>query len=177
MSEAEAVVVRRAEQRDLDQVSALWLRLLAEQRDLDDRFGFADDAGRRWRNDFPVWLRNTTWRIFVAERDGQVVGFVAAQRWAPPPVYAYSEEVFLNELYVVPEARRSGVGSALVAAVRQWAHDLGADRLRLSVLEANAEGRAFWEALGGTPLNVVYTIELPRESRPAPKKKAVRLGF
>lgn len=174
---AEAVDIRRATPADLEQVAGLWLRLLDEHRAMDDRFGYADDARRRFENDFPHWLRNDAWRIFVADDGGRLVGFVAAQRWAPPPVYAYAEEVYLNELYVAPEARRRGVGRRLVEAVRGWAAELKADRLRLGVLAANTAGCAFWDAVGGRVLSQTYTVELEHEPRPEPQKKSGRLGF
>ena len=174
---AEAIVIRRAVPADRSPVADLWLRLLEEHGRLDDRFGHAADARMRWENDFPVWLRDTTWRIFVAEQDGRVVGFASAQRWAPPPVYAEAQEVYLNELYVAPEVRRRGVGRRLVEAVRAWAGELKADRLRLGVLAANAGGCAFWDALGGRPLSLTYTLELDRTERPPARKKPGRLGF
>jgi GNAT superfamily N-acetyltransferase len=174
---AEAVTIRRAVPADGTRVAALWLRLLDEHAALDGRFGYAADARTRFENDFPVWLRNQTWRLVVAEAGGEIVGFVSAQRWAPPPVYAYSEEVYLNELYVAPEARRQGLGRRLVEAVRGWAEELHAGRLRLGVLSANTAGCAFWEAVGGQPLSLTYTLELAPAPAPGAEKKSKKLGF
>ncbi|NBC16802.1 MAG: GNAT family N-acetyltransferase [Bacteroidetes bacterium] len=144
---------------------------------MEERFGMADDAVERWHNDFPQWLRDETRRIVVAEEEGAVVGFVTAQRWAPPPIYTFSEEVYLNELYVDPAYRRRGIGQALVAAIRSWSEDLGAERLRLGVLAENEAGRAFWAAQGGTVLSQTLTIPLdPEPSSTTPPEKR-RIGF
>jgi GNAT superfamily N-acetyltransferase len=51
-------------------------------------------------------------------------------------------------IYVMPDSWRSGAGTALLAtAVNHW-RALGTTRLVLWVLEANTQGRAFYEARG-----------------------------
>jgi GNAT superfamily N-acetyltransferase len=177
--------VRPATKADADAVAALWEALLVEQAGLDDRLGVADDASDRWRNDFPHWIDDGTCCLFVAETEGdaaggatRLVGFARAHRTGPPPIYTPTEEVFLDELYVAPEARREGVGTRLADAVVAWADDLGADRLRLSVLAANGDGRAFWAAQQATPFSHTLTRELEGrgEDEQAAKPKN-RLGF
>lgn len=176
MSGGEGATVRRARIADQDAIGALWRDLLDEHRGLEPRFTVADDALDRWRNDFPVWLANAAWRFWVAEADGAVVGFAAAHRWAPAPVYGDDPEVFIQELYVAPAARGAGAGRHLVDAVRGWGEELGAVRVRLAVLAENAAGRTFWEAVDARPLSLTYTIELPPSTKKPVEKKG-RLGF
>jgi GNAT superfamily N-acetyltransferase len=152
--------VRQAQAADRAVVGDLWTALLDAQSDLDDRIGVADDARERWENDFPMWLEDETARLYVAEDDdGTVVGFASARRWGPAPIYAESPEVFLDELYVRPEHRRQGYGTQLVHAVRAWSDRVGARRVRLRVLTANADGRAFWAGQDAIPLSMTLTIE------------------
>lgn len=172
--------VRRARPDDADRVGALWMRLLDEQSDLDDRLEVSDDAEERWHNDFPVWLEDETCRIYVVETADGICGFASAHRWGPPPIYAESSEVYLDELYVLPDARRHGLGSQLVAAVRAWADRLGARRIRLGVLAGNDDGRAFWEAQEATPFTVTYTMERPRPEGADPSSEnegSKKIGF
>ncbi len=172
-----SAAIRRAREADRQRLGALWLGLLAEQAALDPRFGAADDALERWQNDFPYWLHDDGRRLFVAELAGDLAGFVSAHRWAPPPVYAEADEVYIDELYVTPSARGQGLGGRLVEAVRAWAETLGAERLRVGVLAANAAGRAFWERQQARPFAVTFTIELQDRAAPAQEKKRGRLGF
>jgi GNAT superfamily N-acetyltransferase len=151
--------VRRAQPEDQAPVGDLWVRLLDEQDELEDRFGLADDARERWDNDFSLWLDDETYRVYVAERDGEIVGFATAHRWGPPPIYEESSEVYLDELYVRPDDRRGGIGTQLVDAVSDWTDRIGARRIRLNVLSANEEARAFWAAQDAVPLNLTFTIE------------------
>lgn len=168
---------RRAVRDDGERLGDLWEALLREQAALDDRFVPAADARVRWENDFPAWLRGESRRLFVAELDGRVEGFISAQRFWPPPIYEGGEEVYVDELYVVPERRGEGLGEALVAAVRSWAREIGAIRLRFQALEANTDGRAFWESQGARPFATTLLIDIgPSDNSPGASRKG-RLGF
>lgn len=154
------LTIRRASETDQQAIRALWSALLDEQAALDDRMDVADDAEERWDNDFPMWIEDETRRLFVAETEA-IVGFVSARRWGPPPIYREQEEVFLDELYVRPDARRAGAGTALVSAVQEWADELGAQRVRLSVLAANEPARQFWAAQDAQPMTLTLTMDRP----------------
>ena len=171
--------VRQAQEADQEAVGALWKQLLDEQSDLDDRMGVAEDALDRWHNDYPVWLEDETARIYVAEdEEGEVVGFAAARRWGPPPIYEESSEVYLDELYVRPDSRRSGYGTQLVHAVRDWSDQVGAQRIRLRVLTANQNGRSFWAAQEAIPLSMTFTIEGETSSEESPPDEgSKKIGF
>ncbi len=54
-------------------------------------------------------------------------------------------------MWVAPDARRLGAGSALVRAVLAWAIDSGATRVRLGVAEGNEGARRLYEACGFSP--------------------------
>ncbi|RMF59646.1 MAG: GNAT family N-acetyltransferase [Bacteroidetes bacterium] len=166
--------IRSARPEDEEVLGRLWLQFLREQAALDARFRVAEDALIRWRNDYPHWLRDASRRLFVAVRVGEVVGFVTAQWWTPPPIYAPSAEVHVNELYVRPEARGQGAGKGLLQAVRAWAEAEGAERLRLAVLEANEVGNAFWQRHRARPFVRTMTIDLEPDPRP---RRERRIGF
>jgi GNAT superfamily N-acetyltransferase len=83
---------------------------------------------------------------WVAESDSRVVGFLSGGPPRDEDVPLPAAEVYA--IYVLPEAWRRGVGRALLTtAVEHW-RARGATTLVLWVLEANARGRAFYEALG-----------------------------
>ncbi len=77
--------------------------------------------------------------MFVAERDGEVVGF---SQFDP----AKGE---VEALYVLPEAAGTGVGRALLSRAEEEAGTLGIERLLLSST-LNAE--PFYTRLGYRPL-------------------------
>lgn len=169
--------VRRAKKVDQDRLGTLWMAFMNEQASFDERLTVADDAYERWENDFPVWLTDETQATFVAEADGAIHGFATAHRWGPPPIYESSSEVYLDELYVAPDARRQGFGTQLVRAVRDWAESVGAKRIRLQALAANAQAEAFWEGCGARPLATTRTVELDAASAPASGSSSRSIGF
>jgi GNAT superfamily N-acetyltransferase len=83
---------------------------------------------------------------WIAERDGRTIGFVAGGPPRDDDVPLPGAEVYA--IYVDPDAWRNGAGRALLAtAVAHW-FGRGATTMVLWVLEANARGRAFYEAMG-----------------------------
>jgi GNAT superfamily N-acetyltransferase len=58
--------------------------------------------------------------------------------------------VGLSAIEVVEPARRNGHARALIAALLAWAHDHGAARVYLEVLETNTPARALYDSLGFT---------------------------
>ena len=174
--------IRRATKRDRTSVAELWLAFLEEQAEQDPRFVVAEDARERFENDFPIWVDDDTQRTLVAEQEvsdeeGTLVGFATAHRWGPPPIYADTSEVYIDEFYVMPEARRQGAGRQLAEGMRAWAEELDADRLRLRVLHVNEDGRAFWQALGAAPFALAMTLELEKPGDAAEEEEPRRMGF
>lgn len=170
--------IRRARASDRDDVVRLWMDLLLSQAVLDNRYSPAADAEVRWRNDFAEWLDRESRRLFVAVDEDRICGFVTAERSSPPPIFEERSEVYIDELFVEPDDRRRGLGTALVAEVRSWAESLGAERIRAGLLAANEDARTFWAHVGGEPIAITIGIEL---SPPTADRRALldrrRIGF
>jgi GNAT superfamily N-acetyltransferase len=84
--------------------------------------------------------------LLVAELDGEAVGFATGN-----PVYdsvRAADALFLNDLYVRPEARRRGAGRALVAGLAAEARRRGALCLWWGVDLGDDDALRFYEALG-----------------------------
>ena len=170
--------VREAKVSDRDDVVRLWMDLIRSQAALDGRFSPANDAEVRWRNDYGEWINRSSRRLFVAVAGGRTCGFVTAERSSSAPIFEGRSEVYIDELYVEPDERRSGVGKALVGAVRDWASSIGAERIRAGVLAANEDARDFWKRVGGEPITITIGIEISgSKSDPAPNSHSRRIGF
>ncbi len=83
--------------------------------------------------------------VFVAERDGDVIGFAAGKRLEEEKFGLNTE---LAAIYLQPDAQRAGIGRRMVSMVAD-AHQLqGANGLLVWVLAQNKAARQFYERLG-----------------------------
>lgn len=83
--------------------------------------------------------------VFVAERDdGTLVGRLSVGR-DPHPASAHVADV---GLMVAFDARRQGVGTALLQAAVEWAREAGIRKLELHVFPWNEAAIALYEAFG-----------------------------
>ncbi len=86
--------------------------------------------------------------VFLARvpEDGTALGFTQLY----PSFSSVSAQPIwiLNDLYVIPEARRSGVARALMLTAEAFARETGAKRLTLSTAHTNAQAQALYESLG-----------------------------
>jgi ribosomal protein S18 acetylase RimI-like enzyme len=85
--------------------------------------------------------------VFVAERNGAVVGFVAAGKGRTADIPADGE---IHGLYIVRAGQRLGIGRALMRAAATALGAAGYRSAYLWVLRDNGPARAFYERLGGT---------------------------
>lgn len=84
--------------------------------------------------------------VFVATRDGEVVGFAAGNRMPEPKDGADAE---LTAVYLRPEVQRVGLGHRLVEAVVAAQRARGASAMIVWTIAGNKAARAFYEDLGG----------------------------
>lgn len=94
---------------------------------------------------FPADGRPTAY-CHVAEVDGTVVGmavwFLSFSTWTG------RNGIWLEDLFVQPDQRGSGLGKALLQRLAQICVECGYTRLEWWVLDWNAPSIAFYEALG-----------------------------
>ena len=84
--------------------------------------------------------------VFLAFWGDEPAGFT--QLYPSFSSVSLARTFILNDLFVVPERRRTGVGSALLAAAVEHARSLGAVRVTLNTDIENATAQATYEARG-----------------------------
>jgi len=86
--------------------------------------------------------------IFLAVVDGAIVGFT--QLYPSFSSVSMMRLWVLNDLFVAPEGRRSGAGSALLDRAERWARETGAKGLTLSTEITNGTAQRLYESAGWT---------------------------
>ncbi len=85
-------------------------------------------------------------RVYVAEDDGEVVGFASGGRERAGE-QGYEGELYA--IYVLDAAQHRGFGRELVRATVSGLRELGLNDMIIWVLRDNSPARAFYERLGG----------------------------
>ena len=110
----------------------------------------------------PFWSTQTLSRVVVDDADialvaespdADVVGFVTVEPYAPDPA-----RLELTRFYVHPDWRRSGVGSALLAATLERIDRANVPALMVNVFARNAVGRSFYERAGFHLVEIVPVV-------------------
>jgi ribosomal protein S18 acetylase RimI-like enzyme len=136
-----AVTIRRATIHDVELVAPLfdaYRSFYRKPADLNIAKKFLSDR-----------LHNNESIIFVAtgERE-RCLGFV--QLFPSFSSGAAARILVLNDLFVIPEARRAGIGRLLLRAAADYGKSQRAVRLTLSTEVTNTSARALYEAEGWT---------------------------
>jgi GNAT superfamily N-acetyltransferase len=89
--------------------------------------------------------------VLIAERDDAApIGF--ALFFYNFSTFEGRPGIYLEDLYVIPEARGSGAGKALLARLAQLAVERDCARLEWSVLDWNTPAIDFYRSIGAQPM-------------------------
>lgn len=99
------------------------------------------------------------WRCWVAEPDGAVRGHVWVQVVPKVPNPADEAEVhaYLTNMYVEPEHRGDGLGSALMRRAVAWCRERGVDSL---ILWPTEDSRSLYRRFGCAPSEGLFELDV-----------------
>ncbi len=100
-----------------------------------------------------------TAHALICEQDGQALGF--AVYFFNYSTWLGRNGLYLEDLFVRPQARGQGAGLALLRHLAQLAVQRGCGRFEWSVLDWNAPAIAFYQAVGARPMEgwTVYRLD------------------
>jgi GNAT superfamily N-acetyltransferase len=102
-----------------------------------------EEIEAEWREDEDA----DKYELFVAERDGRIVGHTLLYR-RPPDLRVPRGSIDLAQGSTEPEARGTGVGRALTAHVLRWAHEQGYPVMTTDWRMTNLWASRFWPKRG-----------------------------
>lgn len=144
--------VTTATSEDVAVVADMWVSLATEQREHGSHL--LPEPNRQSARDLVAQYVHTE-GCAVARRGGRYVGFVMYH--VETGMYETdSTRGVVDNLYVVPDARGEGVGSALLDRAESDLREDGADVLAVEALWANEGARRLYERRGYEPHRVTY---------------------
>jgi GNAT superfamily N-acetyltransferase len=127
------------------------IRELAEYEDaLPEVAASEDDLAAALFGPDPAVFAHVGTEAAAAQDDGVVVGF--ALWFLNYSTWTGRHGIYLEDLYVTPAQRRSGLGRALLAELAAICVRRGYARLEWNVLDWNAPSLAFYQAIGAEDL-------------------------
>jgi GNAT superfamily N-acetyltransferase len=154
-----SVVIRRAEAEDIPDV----LRLICALADYEQLPPPDADAQERFRADgwntaarpprFEAWLAEV-------ETDGATQAAGYAITFETYSSFLARPTLYLEDLFVLPEFRRHGVGSALMRHLIATAQERGCGRMEWVVLDWNTSAQEFYRQFDATHLTEWYTYRI-----------------
>ncbi|MCC7114452.1 MAG: GNAT family N-acetyltransferase [Burkholderiales bacterium] len=136
--------VRPARRADVPAIHALIRELADFERLTHVCTGTADDLEQAAFGSRPVV------EVLVAEELGKIDGF--ALFFHTFSTFLGRRGLWLEDLYVRPERRGSGIGTALLKALAALAVERGCGRFEWAVLDWNTPAIGFYERMGATVL-------------------------
>ncbi len=130
----------------------------------------AEEFGRFYVNRMLAEAADAKGLVLIAEEQGRIIGFAAGAVRDRRPEDVYQVVSFqdgeLTELYVVPEARHRGIGTALVEACERWFRENGCGAVHIEVFAPNEGAIRFYERLGyeARDIHQIKTFDSPRPS-------------
>lgn len=149
------ISIRAAAETDFDRFIAL-IDALAEYEKLDPPDADARDRLRR-----DGFGQRPLFRPYLAELEGRTVAY--AITYHTYSSFLARPTLFLEDIFVLPEARGRGVGGAIFRHLTARAVEEGCGRMEWVVLDWNQPAIDFYERLGGRRLGEWHTYRLTRD--------------
>jgi ribosomal protein S18 acetylase RimI-like enzyme len=143
------MTIRPANDADHDLIRELW-------EEFEEELGGESYLRETWEeawDDLSVTVREGV--ALIAEEEGRALGFVFCVLGDRGRQTAH-----VTDIYVRPEARRRGVGQALLAELIGPAREAGLGHVSLEVLVHNTDARRLYERLGFVPVDVFMVAPL-----------------
>jgi ribosomal protein S18 acetylase RimI-like enzyme len=142
------VTVRAATIKDLDTVVALRVALLREHAANPVYRRLRPDVTSRARRLFTQQLNSPGEVTFLAERADRAVGILRCVESTGSPLLLPAHYAYVSSVYVLPDARRAGVLTALMEHAEAWAREAGLEEFRLHSVATGDAANSAWDALG-----------------------------
>ncbi len=113
---------------------------------------FKDGFSEELRNYAYTFVTEPAKSLVVSERDGKIVGFAMLNRIVKGETpYTFARDFLdIDEFGVDESHRREGIGSEMIAFIREFAKESGFDRIELNMWTFNEGALEFYEAVGFT---------------------------
>jgi ribosomal protein S18 acetylase RimI-like enzyme len=153
------VKVRKAGERDLENVVELVVRLKRLNSEFDPLLKVRDDIYVQVKNWLNGYLNNKGKLLLVAESDdGKIIG-ARVSEVRERLFYEPRMEGVIMDFYIMPEFRRKGIGKMMMDEAIKMLREMGAYVISAEFPAQNQISVAFYRKYGFRPMMNVYVKE------------------
>ncbi len=138
---------RTATEADFPTLAAMYARLNAYFYEMGYRLPHPENVGQVWLDSFHRTLGRFS-QVFVAEMDGEVVGFMLCRVKRVPAHMGGVLVGELSDMWIVEKARRKGIGDKLSRLALDWLRGQGVHSVEIQVLRDNEASWKLYERMG-----------------------------
>ncbi len=140
-----SVTIRAATRQDIDLIHSFIAALAEYERLADEARADKAELAQHLFGERPMA------EVLIAEHEGAAVGF--ALFFHNFSTFEGKPGLYLEDLFVAPEARGLGAGKALLAHLAKLAVERGCARLEWSVLDWNRPAIDFYQSIGARSMD------------------------
>lgn len=119
-----------------------------------------EDSWRLRRGQYLAWLQEPLTAALIARDGNHLLGYAVMRILDAPGSWQWGDQVGVLETLVVDdEARGTGVGQALIRAVRERLAESGVQVMKISVIAGNDDALRFYQREGA--VNFTKTLVMP----------------
>jgi GNAT superfamily N-acetyltransferase len=149
-------VIRRATMADLETLRRFEQGIIAAERPYDPTI----KSGDIQYYDIGELIVSPDAYVALAERGGAAVGCGFARKSPSRPFEEPRFHAHVGLMFVAPDHRGSGVGNAILGALKDWARAAGLTEMRLEVYPDNAPAMRAYQKSGFAPHLLEMSLRL-----------------
>jgi ribosomal protein S18 acetylase RimI-like enzyme len=141
------VAYRLVREEDFPVIREMYTRLNQVFYRMGYRLPHPDNVGEVWLESFRRTLGRFS-NIFIAELDGVVAGFMLCRIKRVPQYMGGVLVGELSDMWIIPEARRLGIGDKLSRLALDWLKAQGTHSVEIQVLKDNDASWKLYDRMG-----------------------------
>jgi len=137
----------------------MWVALYQNQREQRMLVEVPPNGFESWHSSMAVAFGRFT-SLFIAESEGELIGFLAGRIRTMPPYFGGYPVGFLSEIYILEQHRKKGIARRLMLAGLEWCRTQQVSRVEAQVLMDNRASRNMCADLGAVEelVQVVWRV-------------------
>ncbi len=152
------IVIRKVEEKDVDQLSGLIYRFYLFNEEFDPAWSMVEDAREKARKIAESYANGQGYTL-IAQFEDRIVGFIHAEI-IEKPMLASGRIGVIKELYVIPQFRGQGIATKLVDKLQDMLKGNNVYYIAAEFPSANVVAEGFYRSRKFRPYTSLYLREV-----------------